>query len=515
MSNQGSGPPGQKPRAPLPGPGGTTSPGGFAGNRPSQPAAPQQQQPQQPSPYAPPAQSPNAPIQGPSPFARPAAQQPQQPPPGQPPAVAPNQPPPGYPQPQQQYPYASQQPPPGPPPQAPGAYPYPPNLAPPAAPPPQYPLPHAQVIPPGGPVTYSDTQVSLGRAILRAIRLRIEPDEITHNERMALLEKGVTDPNLMAFLGWRRSVLVLVAFALIPLTLLRFIDAFNDKWPGGLKMIVIVPALAEAFLCVICWMQLRNWTKWAQQRRSLFVAWLVFMAAPFIVFLIPMDGIIEGIVRDQLAAQGGGFAELAADPRVAQVAIALKAGLSIYALMTLAPKAVSLLAGTIRAGIVTKMLFPGTAGPGWIVVFSAPLYTLMVFTLLIVPYQMTGSGWYIAAMIALASAQVALGRAGYALTRPTTHEEAVALVGKARATYLISMGLFGLFLVIALGTLAKHLGVLSIVTFVLSFEVNVLLLTLIGSDLVITNLDRARGAGQGAAHLQEDSHQKLQGFVNS
>jgi hypothetical protein len=389
-------------------------------------------------------------------------------------------------------------------------YPYPPGAG------PQYPLPPAQVVPPGGQVTYSDTQVSIGRAILRAIRLRIEPDEITHNERMALLEKGVTDPNLMAFLGWRRSVLVLVAFALIPLTLLRFIDAANDKWPGGLKMIVIVPALAEGFLCVICWMQLRNWTKWAQQRRALFIAWLVFMAAPFLVFLIPMDGIIEGIVRDQMAAQGGGFGDFGgADPRVAQVAIALKAGLSIYALMTLAPKAVSLLAGTMRAGIVTKMLFPGTAGPGWIVVFSAPLYTLMVFTLLIVPYQMTGSGWYIAAMIALAAAQVALGRAGYALTKPATHDEAVGIVGKARATYLISMGLFGLFLMIALGSLAKQLGVLSIITFVLSFEVNVLLLTLIGSDLVITNLDRARGAGQGATHLQEDSHKKLQGFVNS
>ena len=423
-----------------------------------------------PSPYAPP-QPP------PAPFAPP---QPQQPAPS---------------------PYAPPYPPPSAPPPA-AAYPYPPNLAPPSAPPPA-----------GAQVTYSDTQVSLGRAILRAIRLRIEPDEITHNERMALLEKGVTDPNLMAFLGWRRSVLVLVAIALVPLTLLRFIDAADSKWPGGLKMIVILPAIAEGFLCLVCWMQLRNWTSWPTQRRTLFKAWLVFMAAPFVVFLIPMDGIVESVVRDRLGGQGLG--EFAADPQIAQLTIAVKAALSIYALMTLAPKAVSLLAGTIRAGIVTKMLFPGTAGPGWVVVFSAPLYTLMVFTLLIVPYQMTGSGWYIGAMIALAAAQVTLGRAGYSLTKPTTHDEAVAVVGRARATYLICMALFGLFLIIALGTLAKQLGVLSIITFVLSFEVNVLLLTLIGSDLVITNLDRARGAGHGATHLQEDSHKKLQSFVNS
>ena len=524
MANQGD-PPGKPPR------GSTTSPGGLAGPKspgaaPASPyapppAAPPPGSPPQ-SPYAPP-YAPNAPLQGPSPFARPqpAVPRPPQaaPPEGspfaRPPApYAPPVPPPPYAPP----PFAA---PPGPPPAPyapPGAapYPYPPaaGAAPypyPAQPP--HPLPIARAIPPGGALTYSDTQVSLGRAVLRAVRMRIEPDEITHNERMALLENGVTDPNLMAFLGWRRSVLVLVAIALIPLTLLRFIDAAKDTLPGGLKMIIIVPAIAEAFLCAVCWLQLRNWTKWPQQRRTLFRAWLVFMATPFLVFLIPMEGIIDGVVRDQLG--GPQFAEFGGDPRVAQITMALKAGLSIYALMTLAPKAVSLLAGTIRAGIVTKMLFPGTAGPGWIVVFSAPIYTLMVFTLLIVPYQITGSGWYISAMLALAVAQISLGRAGFALTRPTTHDDAVALVAKARTTYLIAMGLFALFLLIALGALAKELGVLSILTFVLSFEVNVLLLTLIGSDLVITNLERARGHAQGIAHLAEDSNRKLASFVNS
>ncbi|MEJ7600836.1 MAG: hypothetical protein WKG01_23225 [Kofleriaceae bacterium] len=490
---------------------------------------------QGPSPFArppqgaPPQSSPNAPHQPvpaaapqPSPFARP-----HQPPPGfAPPSPfaplphdAPHQPPPGTPH---RAPFAAPHaPPPNPyaPPNPSGAapYPYPAGPVEGAAPYPYpaqpHPLPIAHAILPGGVLTYSDTQVSLGRAVLRAVRMRIEPDEITHNERMALLEGGVTDPNLMAFLGWRRSVLVLVAIALVPLTILRFIDAAKDTLPGGLKMLIIVPAIAEAFLCAVCWMQLRNWTKWPQQRRTLFRAWLVFMAAPFLVFLIPMDGIIDDIIRDRMG--GAQFGELAGDPRIAQMAMGLKAMLSIYALMTLAPKAVSLLAGTIRAGIVTKMLFPGTAGPGWIVVFSTPIYTLMVFTLLIVPYQITGSGWYISAMIALAIAQVSLGRAGYALTRPTTHDDAVAVVSKARATYLIATGLFALFLMIALGSLAKQLGVLSILTFVLSFEVNVLLLTLIGSDLVITNLERARGHAQGIAHLADDSNRKLASFVNS
>jgi hypothetical protein len=48
---------------------------------------------------------------------------------------------------------------------------------------------------------------------------------------------------------------------------------------------------------------------------------------------------------------------------------------------------------------------------------------------------------------------------------------------------------------------------------VISFEANVLLLTLIGSDLVITNLERARGLSTGTSAHLEDSNRKLSTFV--
>jgi hypothetical protein len=61
--------------------------------------------------------------------------------------------------------------------------------------------------------------------------------------------------------------------------------------------------------------------------------------------------------------------------------------------------------------------------------------------------------------------------------------------------------------------MAKQLGVETIVTTVLSFETNVLLLTLIGSDLVITNLERARGLSSGTANHLDDSNKRLLAFV--
>ena len=356
-----------------------------------------------------------------------------------------------------------------------------------------------------------------GRSLGRAFRLRIEPNEITPGERAALLAANppILDPHMQAFLAWRRSILFVVALALIPLAALRTWDAFKDDWPTQLRFIPLIPALAEAFLCVVCWYQLKNWSHWRQQRRTLFKAWLVFMAAPFLVFLVPMDGFIEDIAREQLGA-GAGFAMDNADlGQAAPLVAALKAAIAITALLTLAPKAVSLLAGTVRAGIVTKMLFPGTAGPGWLVVLSAPIYTLFVFTLLIVPYQLTGSGWYVGAMLGLMAAQVALGRAGYQLAKPMSHDDAVGLVRRARGAYLAAMLGFAVCLVVAMGTMAKQLGVETIVTTVLSFESNVLLLTLIGSDLVITNLERARGLSAGTATHLEDSNRKLSSFVGS
>ncbi|MGN6107918.1 MAG: hypothetical protein ACTHU0_22610 [Kofleriaceae bacterium] len=322
---------------------------------------------------------------------------------------------------------------------------------------------------------------------------------MTPAERAALHQANppITDPHLMAFLAWRRSVLFLVALALVPLTALRFYDAFRDSYPGALKIIVVIPAAAEALLCVVCWRALNHWMHWRQQRRTLFRAWLVFMAAPFAVFLIPMDNILQEI------AQGDG-----------QQVLALKFAIAVLALMTLAPKAVSLLAGVVRAGIVTKMLFPGTAGPGWLIVLASPIYALFVFTLLIIPYQVTDSGWYVGAMLALATGQYVLGRAGYALTKPTDHDDAVQRVGRARTAYLIAMSAFGLCLFAAFHRLASSIGVTTIINTVLTFETNVLILTLIGSDLVITNLERARGDSTGTAHHVEESGKRLRAFVS-
>jgi hypothetical protein len=48
---------------------------------------------------------------------------------------------------------------------------------------------------------------------------------------------------------------------------------------------------------------------------------------------------------------------------------------------------------------------------------------------------------------------------------------------------------------------------------VLKFETNVLILTMIGADLVVTNLDRARNYTEGGEPLEEVAEEKIAAFV--
>jgi hypothetical protein len=366
-------------------------------------------------------------------------------------------------------------------------------------------------------------------SIKRAFRLRIEPSEVLPAERAALevASPPVRDPSMQAFLAWRRSVLLVVAVALVPLSVLRLIDALDVDIPGSggvLKFLGVMPALAEAFFAVLCLAQLKQWTHWRTQRRTLFLGWLVFLAAPFLVYLYPLETVVDGIIKAQLVAANGGadvdltaaMADPAAQQALGAVRMMATSALALSALITLAPKAVSLMPGLMRAGIVSKMLFPGATAPGWLLVLGAPVYFLFLYSVLIVPYQLTGSGWFVGGILAIGAGQLILAKAGYALARPLDRAGAVAEVGKARSAYLASMVAAAVLIVIAVARLAEKLdfSALTVFTTLMSFATNVLVLTLIGTDLVISSLERARQmeAGSGGAAKQTDD--ALAAFVS-
>ncbi len=500
----GGAPPGDR-KAPLPPPFGGRPQGGTNAPSSTQPlhgAGPLPQPP--PSPHAAPAEPAPAPQQ---PYQPPPAQQPYQPPQH---AAQPAKLPPAPAAGPTPFPPPSQLPPAGPagPPPTGGRLPLPALH--------QTPHPQAYRADSSGP--FDPGAQSLGAflhlSVRRAYRLRIEPDEVTPQERAELELAGVTDPTVQAFLAWRRSILFAVAVLLVPLILLKTIEIFSgggDLEPAmksamrSMRGLQAVPLLAEVAFCALAWVQLKRWTDWRRQRRVLAIGWAAFFLAPFVIYLYPMRSIVEDAFTQGAGAEQKGAVLL------------MGVIYSVQAMMTLAPKAVSLIPGLVRAALVSKFLFPGSAAPGWLVVMAAPIYALFVYVVLFVPYQITGSGWFVAAILSITVAAVLLARGGFDLARPMTRDQAIASAQRARTSYLIAMVVTAVFLLAALGSMVSQLdfGALSVFTLVGTFLINVWILTLITTDVVITNLDRARGLSAGTGHLVDESNRQLAHFVGA
>jgi hypothetical protein len=349
----------------------------------------------------------------------------------------------------------------------------------------------------------------------RAFRLRIEASEVLATERDTLLRASppIVEPDLQAFLAWRRSVLFLVAVFLVPLTVVGLGDVLRlGDVPWQVRMVKLAPALAEAIFLGICWNQLRHWHEWRKQRQVLFYGWLLFLVTPFVVFVYPLHAVFESMAKEmstkeawlRMGIEGGGYKK-AVQPFV----------FAMLAMLQLAPKVISLMPGLIRSSMVIKLLFPGASAPGWLIAMAAPLYALFVYVILVVPYQFTGSGWFMAGILGVVVGQILLARAGFALARPMNEADALAAIKRVRTIYLVVMFTSAVFIITALGGLTKMLQLrwTDVVTTILKFETNVLILTMIGADLVVTNLDKARLYTSGRDHLEDQSEARIAAFV--
>ena len=347
----------------------------------------------------------------------------------------------------------------------------------------------------------------------RAFRIRIEPSEVLPDERAQLLAANppVTDDNLQAFLAWRRSVLFLVATILTILSIMGLVESLGGyKVASSVRFVKLFPTLAECAFCLICWLQLRNWTNWRKQRKWLLFGWLLFMLTPFAVFMYPLAYAVQDAKRALTVQVVSELGYQGAYNRVVAPFV-----FAMIALLQLAPKVISLMPGLIRSSMVIKLLFPGASAPGWLIVMCAPLYAMIAYALLIVPYQFSGSGWFIFGVILLMIGQGLVMRSGFALAKPMSHEEALRHIKRIRKFYLVLLITAAASIIGGLGLLVHllHMKWTTVITTVLKFEANVMILTTIGCDLVVTNLDRARGYTEGKEHIEEETELKIAAFV--
>ena len=360
----------------------------------------------------------------------------------------------------------------------------------------------------------------LGISLRRAFRLQIQTDEVLPSERMHLESQArhITDPDHQAFLAWRRSVLLLVAMMFVPLTVFRFLEAFDGpRVPFVGRAFVLLPAIAEAAFCVVAFDQLRNWAQWRRQRRVLAIAWALYFVAPFLVYVYPFRSAFDSYALAKTAAAIGGVPLTMSSRSIPQAQILVGLAFGVQALLALGPKIISLMPGMIRASIVTKLQFPGTTAPGWLMMTAAPFYALFAYIIVLLPYQVTGSWQFVVGNFGILIAQVFIGVSGRRLTVPLSIQESHDRIHKSWLAYIGILVVSAAFTVYGLYEFVHelHLGLVRVVTGVLAFVSNVLLDTLIGTDAIVSAMSYFRRRGQAdpvREQLMHDSEAKIDVF---
>ncbi|MBZ0238371.1 MAG: hypothetical protein K8M05_39025, partial [Deltaproteobacteria bacterium] len=321
-------------------------------------------------------------------------------------------------------------------------------------------------------------------SLKRAFRVRIDPDELTPHEAMALDRAGVVQPSLRTFLAWRRSVLFGFASFLAVLVVLRAIEVFDKDYvspavrePAGgtLQGLNIVLLLVDAAFCGLCFWQWTRWTEWQKQRRLVTLGWLAFFLAPFVLYLYPLRTTLGDAGSDSAGAGYGMF-------------------FALQTLIVLAPRALALLPGVARGATTTKFLFPSSPVPGWLLVAVTPLYALFLLLVLLIPYHVTGSGFFVMALGGFLAAAYLVTKTALDLRGPVDRDQITRTLGKIRTGYYIAMGVGALFLLVGLAELIDQLDMksLTVVNLVGIALANIWILTLVGTDNLIANLEAGK-----------------------
>ncbi|HUQ02169.1 MAG TPA: hypothetical protein VM261_06705 [Kofleriaceae bacterium] len=352
-------------------------------------------------------------------------------------------------------------------------------------------------------------------SLKRAFRLEIKPNEVLVAERKALAASAahVTDPEHQAFLAWRRSVLLVVAIFFVPLTFMRIVESFDGPdVPATARAVLLFPAFAEGLFCLTAFVMLGQWTNWAKQRRYLFIAWVIYFIAPFVVYLYPFqEAYDKSSEMKQVLAQFN----LGAKKKYLHQGVGVVMG--IKAMLVLGPKAISLMPGMIRASIVSKLLFPGTSGPGFLLILAAPMYALFAYVIILMPYQITASVYFLIGLFGVMTAQIFIALSGRLLTMPLLRDEARHRIHRYWLAYIGILVVSAGVMLTGVYDLVTRINYtpLSIITTILSFASNVLVMTLIGTDAIIANMHRLaerRKLDEQHQHLREESEAKLRQF---
>jgi len=278
------------------------------------------------------------------------------------------------------------------------------------------------------------TAASMARLhLLRAVSRDLRDIEITPEEAPRLIAHNVHDRAIQQYLLWRRSWL----FVLLPIALvaavIQIIGLFRDgldlssmSWfgvfvLGTMVILQMVGYPIAAALAVWKWDQLR-FSRWVLVG-GFFASYLL----PFIVALIPFGNFIVIQETDpQVVAQQKVFSGIVG---------------AVIWLVTLLPALLAILPGILRASVRIKSLLPESIVPGWLIVMTAPFFSLLLLVAFAIVNQVAGNLLLIIGMLLIMAAPAVFLVRTDLLIKPVTQPVERRRLEMMQAGYVVTIGI--------------------------------------------------------------------------
>ncbi len=346
------------------------------------------------------------------------------------------------------------------------------------------------------------------------IRSDFQTERATDLERqkLASAKHPIVNPMVQDFVSWRRSVLWIAAglialYAVIevlsfrtfvatmrpqlskmydqynangqvPISRQDFIDQSISQFGRGnaavidaLEVLLTLSVFVSAVFLVLA---ARSWKSIRVSRLLSRIGWGVMFVTPFVVYFFPITALMD-------------FKHVADRAMRDQQRTAMGTMFALGVFMTIAPKAIALFPGIIRASIGLKTLVPESASPGWAAAIMAPLYAIFLLTMVSVVNQAQGDVFLILGVICYMIGPMVYLVFAKRMVRPHTAEETSTIVRPLR--HLAGgFTLAGTLLVAIFVLRLPQLSFGDALGFLVGVGGNLLLMTVVASDLILALL---------------------------
>ena len=231
--------------------------------------------------------------------------------------------------------------------------------------------------------------MTIGTHITRNFTCQISLARPTKTEEILLNEKNVKLDALRSYYVWRRSSLLLAMPLIFAGMIFGFIDLFQ-QWRssdtkaarnGFGKLLILIQNIDSTVLFIGVVAGFVFWNQFTTSLRIVRITFLLSFVMPLIPALFPLEMTLNTETKAVFSNDKVSEADL----------FFTKLLISLSYMLTLLPVIISFPGGALRAALRIRWLLPESMLSGWILVVSAPFYSILLCITLIVVLQVAGN----------------------------------------------------------------------------------------------------------------------------